>query len=231
MHESGVVVAMSKLECGVCGRSFYKPEHLRRHERRHTGSRPYSCKTCGRAFSRQDSLLRHARLHERPRDNPYASPPSSVGAQTSSPDEALRSTQSSPLDFPASNKPRLYDVTDPHVESHSAHSVDHADHNTTEASLPAIDLDLMWPDSEDLFQALLTSTDGKEWQSPLGPSCIGTPTSTFSPVASHSRFGDQPPSIDSIPLGANNRAVDEVSAMISAQVSALWFICFCAFCG
>jgi hypothetical protein len=46
-----------------CTAIFTKGEHLKRHERGHTGSRPYTCPTCDRRFGRQDSLTRHCRSH------------------------------------------------------------------------------------------------------------------------------------------------------------------------
>lgn len=51
--------------CQFCGKTFHKGEHLRRHERGHTGHRPFTCLHCNRSFSRQDSLLRHQRVHSR----------------------------------------------------------------------------------------------------------------------------------------------------------------------
>ncbi|KAJ3541036.1 hypothetical protein NM208_g4791 [Fusarium decemcellulare] len=47
--------------CHVCGRTFARTEHLRRHERTHTKEKPYRC-PCGRSFSRRDLLTRHNRL-------------------------------------------------------------------------------------------------------------------------------------------------------------------------
>ena len=46
-----------------CGRSFPKAEHLMRHERRHSGAKPFSCHVCHRRFARNDSMLRHSKLH------------------------------------------------------------------------------------------------------------------------------------------------------------------------
>lgn len=46
-----------------CAYSFPKSEHLARHERTHSGSRPYSCAICHRRFARNDALVRHRRLH------------------------------------------------------------------------------------------------------------------------------------------------------------------------
>ncbi|KAF4495760.1 C2H2 transcription factor [Fusarium agapanthi] len=47
--------------CSYCHRTFHKTEHLLRHERSHTGEKPYRCDTCGSGYARSDVLLRHVR--------------------------------------------------------------------------------------------------------------------------------------------------------------------------
>ncbi|KAG5785089.1 hypothetical protein H9Q73_001247 [Fusarium xylarioides] len=47
--------------CSYCHRTFHKTEHLLRHERSHTGEKPYRCDTCSRGYARSDVLLRHVR--------------------------------------------------------------------------------------------------------------------------------------------------------------------------
>lgn len=46
-------------ECSVCSRAFKRPDHLARHERAHSNSRPFRCGLCDRGFGRRDILLRH----------------------------------------------------------------------------------------------------------------------------------------------------------------------------
>ncbi|KAK8729836.1 hypothetical protein OTU49_008350 [Cherax quadricarinatus] len=50
-------------QCGVCGKSFIRNEHLRRHVLTHSGEKPHACGTCGKAFSRREHLTKHMRSH------------------------------------------------------------------------------------------------------------------------------------------------------------------------
>ncbi|EDO15479.1 hypothetical protein Kpol_472p10 [Vanderwaltozyma polyspora DSM 70294] len=47
--------------CSYCNRAFSRSEHKARHERSHTGTKPYECKVCLREFVRRDLLQRHIR--------------------------------------------------------------------------------------------------------------------------------------------------------------------------
>ncbi|CAL8080700.1 unnamed protein product [Calicophoron daubneyi] len=48
--------------CQVCSRSFGRSDHLRTHTRSHTGERPYVCGTCGKRFARSDERTRHRKI-------------------------------------------------------------------------------------------------------------------------------------------------------------------------
>lgn len=54
-------------QCEICARRFSRSDHLTTHIRTHTGERPFPCEhpNCDRRFARSDELARHRRVHER----------------------------------------------------------------------------------------------------------------------------------------------------------------------
>ncbi|KAI8136753.1 hypothetical protein BJV82DRAFT_638381 [Fennellomyces sp. T-0311] len=52
---------------GDCDMVFTRSEHLARHERKHTGEKPFKCIVpgCERMFSRFDNMMQHTHTHER----------------------------------------------------------------------------------------------------------------------------------------------------------------------
>ncbi|KAJ8366359.1 hypothetical protein AAFF_G00360950 [Aldrovandia affinis] len=54
--------------CTQCGKSFSRGTHLKEHQHIHTGERPYHCSQCRKSFSQVSNLKKHQRLHtgERP---------------------------------------------------------------------------------------------------------------------------------------------------------------------
>ncbi|KIW79268.1 hypothetical protein Z517_05880 [Fonsecaea pedrosoi CBS 271.37] len=68
--------AQRNKKCLYCDRKFGKAEHLKRHQRAHTGEKPFKCSHCGREYARSDVLMRHIRNHHSTSDREIvASPP------------------------------------------------------------------------------------------------------------------------------------------------------------
>ena len=59
-------------KCTVCGQAFAQKGTLTRHFRRHTGERPFKCQECGQAFAASSDLTVHLRVHSGAK--PYACP-------------------------------------------------------------------------------------------------------------------------------------------------------------
>ncbi|AMD18534.1 HBL368Wp [Eremothecium sinecaudum] len=60
-----MVATQRKYICSFCARAFSRSEHRTRHERSHTGVKPFSCKVCSHSFVRRDLLQRHIRTVHR----------------------------------------------------------------------------------------------------------------------------------------------------------------------
>jgi hypothetical protein len=189
-----------------------------------TGARPYRCKECQRPFARQDSLARHEKLHARKEAN-YPSPPSSLVSQQTRITNSL-----SPIGIPETMS--IPEIT--HESPRSLHSLSDqlsiaGDQNSVNGSNlvqmqpPSADLDfdLMWPDSEDLFETLMATEMNTQWQMPL----TTLPISSRSLYTSNATFGtsssfqEQAHSIGHIPSGESHQAVHNVSNMVTTLVS------------
>ncbi|XP_068114494.1 oocyte zinc finger protein XlCOF7.1-like [Hyperolius riggenbachi] len=49
--------------CSVCGKCFSRKSHVNEHERTHSGVKPYSCSECGKCFLKKSTLAIHQRIH------------------------------------------------------------------------------------------------------------------------------------------------------------------------
>lgn len=136
-----------------------------------------------------------------------APPPSALLGSITSWDASSASTTTGPASTSATS--RSWD--EPQAGQHQGmHSV-------------AADLDfaLIWPDSENLFQSLMSSDTTDQWQMPLG-------TLPFPPVVqdvdgmnfgSPNSFDDRSSSVGAIPSGGGHQAVRDVTEMVTSSVS------------
>ncbi|KAI9372151.1 hypothetical protein BJX61DRAFT_542976 [Aspergillus egyptiacus] len=209
------------LICRMCDKGFSKAEHLRRHERCHTGSKPFVCKECRRPFARQDALTRHEKLHAR-------------AARSSAPTKQLQTQH--PLHVPqvasldtlswnntqASTPTPTQDVASVSAPAQAWETTD-TQASGFQPSASDLDFALIWPDSEDLFQSIMSTDTSDHWQIPLGALPIPPVVQDVSGMSfgSPNSFDDRSSSIGTIPSGGSHQAVRDVSEMVTSSSSSV----------
>lgn len=116
-------------------------------------------------------------------------------------------------------------TTGPASTSATSQSWDDEAQPEQQQELPSIaqemDFALTWPDSEELFQSLMSSDATDQWQMPLG-------TLPFPPIMqdvngmnfeSPNSFDDRTSSVGTIPSGGGHQAVRDVTEMVTSSVS------------
>lgn len=49
--------------CDLCKKNFSRSDSFQRHQKLHTGEKPFVCVACNRTFSRSDNLQKHIKTH------------------------------------------------------------------------------------------------------------------------------------------------------------------------
>ncbi|KAJ7371903.1 hypothetical protein OS493_022000 [Desmophyllum pertusum] len=56
----------TRRECDTCGKVFFRPDKLKRHEQTHVNDRQHKCSKCDKKFQRKSHLQRHEKqVHEK----------------------------------------------------------------------------------------------------------------------------------------------------------------------
>ena len=193
---------LRKYACPTCARSYVKAEHLARHQRIHTGAKPFICDDCGRHFSRSDSLARHVRRSH---------------AEELSQGDELAQGQEGHTDLlsRADDEVSSVDVlaaTSPEIDN--CHAPADLDRSTDMVNNPGFHLN--WPDSEALLQSIL-NTGNNDFTTQLE----ALPLEAIPPLATQQSSPWLPQNDDL--LHPNNgepvRDVSRIIAAVSANVT------------
>lgn len=62
-HTMGIHSERRSFECNICEAKFKLPQHLRVHNKTHTGIKPFKCSICNATFAAKYTLILHERTH------------------------------------------------------------------------------------------------------------------------------------------------------------------------
>ncbi|PTU23477.1 hypothetical protein P175DRAFT_0508154 [Aspergillus ochraceoroseus IBT 24754] len=182
--------------------------------RTYTGSKPFICKECRRPFARQDALTRHEKLHTRVAATKHAHTHQSVQVPRAMSQETL------PCDSP---RAPVEAVIPPSAHSLAWETPGAQQAQGLPSAAPDLDFALIWPDSEDLFQSIMSSDTTDQWQMPLGALPIPPVVQDFGGMnfGSPNSFDDRGSSIGTIPSGGSHQAVRDVTEMVTSSSSSV----------
>ncbi|KAI2793312.1 hypothetical protein POX_b03366 [Penicillium oxalicum] len=170
---------------------------------------------CRRPFARQDALTRHEKLHKRDAD------------ATQDPSTPSLPTPSTFLDLSKTWKTNAACITcspsENLTESGSISEQQAAKELNLRNTPSDVDFDLIWPDSEELFQSIMATDVSDQWQMlsgtlPFPLVAHDTPGPLFrSPVS----FDDRGSSVGDIPNGSGHRAVHDVTELVASSSSCI----------
>ncbi|KAE8318671.1 hypothetical protein BDV41DRAFT_560528 [Aspergillus transmontanensis] len=182
----------------------------------YTGAKPFVCKECRRPFARQDALARHEKLHVRAAANTKPSQgqhgheiPQPTSLEALPPWDTTKAPVDAAITVPAPSQ--TWDTSQPEQNSGLQHAASD------------LDFTLIWPDSESLFQSIMSSDTTDQWQMPLGalpfPPVVQDVNSMS--FGSPNSFDDRSSSIGTIPSGGSHQAVRDVTEMVASSSSSV----------
>lgn len=112
-------------------------------------------------------------------------------------------------------------ITDPSTSA-TSQSWDEASGHASINAPSELDFNLVWPDSEDLFQTLMSSDTADRWQMPFGslpfPPDVQDVNMNF---GSPNPYDTRGSSVGGIPTSDSHQAVRDVTEMVTSSVSLL----------